>query len=731
MADMVLPNALPVFERGAVQGVHQDTLRKHLDRLHGDYPASFEHRSAVRQLGGEFVYAAPLSGKYRGRWFVLVRFGDVLEQKFGLSAEVPTIYDHHADLQMRTVDSLPEYLESLPEDRRSVSPEFCFLWTPDPQTEEKSHRWSRPDRLLIPLPRRGQGDAQALLVTLSKLIFSRDLYSVRGAVTGRDFFGRRLLMSAVLDDIHNARVPGIFGMRKTGKTSLLQEMVRSSMASDARSGRRRAFVYQDLEHLSSFEAGDPVEELVSDLVESLRRGLKAAGLRTKEVADLPPGASLPQLRSALDALLTRFQPGEDLILLLDEVEYLCPPQAERLPGTAVNQKVPQLFGVFRKLVQERGNFGLVLSGLASASVEASELFGRPNPMFSFAKPYYIGPFSEPEGADLLRGVGKQLGIKWSDDAIALAMGESGGSAMLLRELGSAVLHSFSDDRIDHVVVGKSDVVAVLESWRRSVSSSLREVVLHLQRFYADESALVEVLMSSTGDFEDLAYDYPDQVHRLQQLGVIEQVGQTWVPSRILQMGWELASRRGLLSVPGAQPTRRPEHAGRPTELLSTTQQLLSQGEGMRLEFKETATFNAHTGSKDSRLETAAIKTVAGFLNADGGVLVIGVCDDGTPAGLADDYRVASRRGDRDGYENWLITRLTDEIGQPAIASHVAVSFDEVAEHEVCRVEVDPSPQPVYVGRSAEFFVRMGNSTRQCNPRDAMKYMATHWEARQL
>ena len=44
-----------------------------------------------------------------------------------------------------------------------------------------------------------------------------------------------------------------------------------------------------------------------------------------------------------------------------------------------------------------------------------------------------------------------------------------------------------------------------------------------------------------------------------------------------------------------------------------------------------------------------VKTLAGFLNAEGGTLLIGVDDAGAVIGLAGDYE-ALRKRDRDGFE---------------------------------------------------------------------------------
>jgi hypothetical protein len=233
-----------------------------------------------------------------------------------------------------------------------------------------------------------------------------------------------------------------------------------------------------------------------------------------------------------------------------------------------------------------------------------------------------------------------------------------------------------------------------------------------------------LLVSTPADFEALAYDFPDQVHRLHQLGVIEPVGDEWVPSRILQMGWELVNRRLLTKT---SPGSEPDHdASVSTVLSSPTIDLIPGGENSQVEFKQTATYNPHTGSKDPKLEHAIIKSVAGFLNTKGGVLLIGLHDDGHPTGLSLDFGICSSRKDRDGFENWLYTRLTDEIDRSAVASFVKVSFEPIDKFEICRVDVEPSPHAVYVGTTAEFFIRIGNSTRSCNPREAMEYTKSHW-----
>ncbi len=156
-----------------------------------------------------------------------------------------------------------------------------------------------------------------------------------------------------------------------------------------------------------------------------------------------------------------------------------------------------------------------------------------------------------------------------------------------------------------------------------------------------------------------------------------------------------------------------------------TAELIAAGESKTVEFKQTARYNAYTGTADKLLEHEVVKSVAGFLNAAGGTLLIGVHDEQRVTGLEGDYNLLGKKN-RDGFENWLVSKLIQELGQPAVGTFLEISFESFDEGDVCRVDVMPSNQPVYVGEDAELLVRIGNSTRPYNTRDAIEYIRTRW-----
>ncbi|MFW0783860.1 ATP-binding protein [Gordonia sp. CPCC 206044] len=161
--------------------------------------------------------------------------------------------------------------------------------------------------------------------------------------------------------------------------------------------------------------------------------------------------------------------------------------------------------------------------------------------------------------------------------------------------------------------------------------------------------------------------------------------------------------------------------------------LLAAGESDRVEFKSTARVNLRTGDKDPRMEHVIAKTVSAFLNTNGGTLLIGVDDAGTPLGLDPDYATL-KVPDADRFELWLRDLLGSVLGQNA-AAEVSVLVEEVptadgAAKPVCRVGIRPSARPVYLraGKNAatEFWVRSGNSTRQLTIDQAAEYIMYRW-----
>ena len=156
------------------------------------------------------------------------------------------------------------------------------------------------------------------------------------------------------------------------------------------------------------------------------------------------------------------------------------------------------------------------------------------------------------------------------------------------------------------------------------------------------------------------------------------------------------------------------------------QKLIARGESADLEFKSSFRWDLRENKVNRALEGVILKTLAGYMNGNGGTLLIGVADDGTVIGLDEDYKTLKKQ-DRDGFEQALMTSIATKIGADACRS-VQIIFSSIDNKDVCRVIAAPSSRPVYVkeGEAPKLYVRTGALTRELNVQEAINYTSARW-----
>lgn len=154
--------------------------------------------------------------------------------------------------------------------------------------------------------------------------------------------------------------------------------------------------------------------------------------------------------------------------------------------------------------------------------------------------------------------------------------------------------------------------------------------------------------------------------------------------------------------------------------------LIAAGENEHVEFKRSVRWDVKSQCVNRALEQPVTRAIAGFLNHQGGSLVIGVADNGEIIGLEQDYRTLNRQ-DRDGFEQFIVSLVKRHLGGD-LCPLVHVAFGQLEGQDVCRLVMEPSSRPVYLrnGRETTMFVRMGNSTRALDVREAIEYSKRRW-----
>jgi len=159
------------------------------------------------------------------------------------------------------------------------------------------------------------------------------------------------------------------------------------------------------------------------------------------------------------------------------------------------------------------------------------------------------------------------------------------------------------------------------------------------------------------------------------------------------------------------------------------QELIRSPESDTVEFKSTLRYDLRSteiNKVNKKLEYVIVKTIAAFMNSDGGNLLIGVDDNQNVLGLVDDISTLSKKN-IDGFQLHLIEIITKYIGD-GLMSHIKISFPQVDGTQICRIKVSRSSKPVftqYEGKE-DFFRRFGCSSQPLSREDQSIYEKEHW-----
>ncbi|MCZ6655630.1 MAG: response regulator [Planctomycetota bacterium] len=146
--------------------------------------------------------------------------------------------------------------------------------------------------------------------------------------------------------------------------------------------------------------------------------------------------------------------------------------------------------------------------------------------------------------------------------------------------------------------------------------------------------------------------------------------------------------------------------------------MIKAGESDRFELKSTLRWNLKADRAGKEIENAWLKTIVAFLNTDGGILVIGVADDGTVLGIELDHFP-----DGDRYLLHTNNLIRSAIGAE-ITPFTKFALKPLNDKEVLVVECLPAPEPVFLKRDGDeqFYIRIGPGSRKLLASEILAYV---------
>jgi hypothetical protein len=319
-----------------------------------------------------------------------------MSESFGFEQEIMLVYSSFNSIEPRAIQAAESFLFDVPARGRVERLTYYFI-SEAPSTEDWFRSYvstNQESRLVIPIAasdlRSNASDAWFVRNKTAHLLYGRDLFDHRLPLE-RDtyFFGRSELVVTLFDAIKRSENRGIFGLRKTGKTSLLfklERMLRQDSIAEV--------VYVDckLPSVRGLRWFELLARLSAELTDKFR---------------LPPARIREGPAAADDFIHLVESLPKAALIVFDEVEFISPASTldEHWRSDFIDfwQVIWACQSRFRKLCT-------ILAGVNPSVVEMDTVAGVQNPLFGIVSYQFLTGLNDEETRTLVRTLGKRMGV---------------------------------------------------------------------------------------------------------------------------------------------------------------------------------------------------------------------------------------------------------------------------------------------------------------------------------
>ncbi|HCF7249978.1 TPA: ATP-binding protein [Pseudomonas aeruginosa] len=434
-----------------------------------------------------------------------------ISQGFGIDQEIALFVTDFPTLEPRVLQAVDQTLREAPAKGR-VEQSIFFLSSP----ADNGRQWmadytaANPDsRLAVVFNSKSlvgaAGNAWYVRNQIGEQLFTRNLFDNQLPIdSDLFFFGRDQLVAGFLDAIKRSQNRGLFGLRKTGKTSVLYKIQRIV----SRDGIGNVYYYDaKLPSIRSLKWHELLAKISRDIAQ-------ANGL------SIPEGVDDPRRVSDVLMHILRLTPSDKIaVLIFDEIEFISPVAKDDVHWHKEFIPFWQTLWAIQSQVRRLSN---IVVGVNPKVVEMDTVDEVQNPMFGIIQPTYLKGFALDELKNMLKFFGKRMGIVFDADAQTYLLQRYGGHPLLVRMACSEVHKSLERAAVQRpATISASDLVKGEVQRDEELLFYCRHVVSELQRFYADEYKMLEMLASGQiADVRELS-DEPEYTRHLREYGLLK------------------------------------------------------------------------------------------------------------------------------------------------------------------------------------------------------------------
>lgn len=322
-----------------------------------------------------------------------------------LDREVLALIVNASDLQVRTIHVARQIIT---ESDGRLDPSFVLVVHADTAGDEKLRNWGRElGYKVIPILRSKAGaipTTEQLRRNLARDLFTYDPFSLTGPVLAdSEFFGRRNTAIETLRQLQSGRILSIFGIRKLGKTSLINRVVTLARESG---NPLVAMIDCSVDGFNSLNSVDALKAVAKVAKMASTRGYAHITEALKR--------SDKELVPVFEDLWSNQNP-KPLALIFDEVDYISPASPNR---SHWKRDFNNFWREFRVVYQEAQRMGfplsVLVSGVSSHAFRVESFDGIENSVLHFVPEGYLAPFARHASKQMIKDLCKRCGLVLSD-----------------------------------------------------------------------------------------------------------------------------------------------------------------------------------------------------------------------------------------------------------------------------------------------------------------------------
>lgn len=445
--------------------------------------------------------------------FFLVKPTPSIEEALGLSKEIVVIVSPYEAFEARALEAYDDITNELVTQRYE---KMCYvLISHDKEIEHKLPTFlsNQENQIIVPFSydsfETHKNDVNFVKNQFRKYFYSRDLFDYSEPLKKDTFFfGRSDVVTNIIEKHRAGLNYGVFGLRKTGKTSIIYDVQRKSAQ------QQFVSVIIDCQN-TSFN------------MRTWNSALYYIVIQIKEKIGYPKKiqeSDFDKINAAIkfEYYLKKFKnfSSKTILLMFDEIENIT------FGKSGVKHWCDDLDFVYfwqsiRSAYQATGDlFTFCIFGTNAKCVEDSTILDKDNPIFNMFQPFYIEGFDVQQTREMVRKLGRIMGIKFDEPIYAHLVEDYGGHPFLIRRVCSKIAQMNIDRP---VTIDRSKYQKAKEKF--NLENNYFDMILHvLQQFYPDEYEMLKFLAYK--DLETFNYFLNEDRSMINHLVGYGLIGQT-------------------------------------------------------------------------------------------------------------------------------------------------------------------------------------------------------------